>query len=722
MIKKFLDNNIRLGVGLLAILAIVGIGGFWNSETTEAAAPVTGSVSAIEGVSVSWVGTLTGTPPAANGEPSCVDSVGTVGNCDTYTLTVNGNPADWTGKRIRVRLTWLLPANDYDMVVRKETNGVPGLQGDGVAPPATLDDTIGTSGNGTNTEEEVVISPADTGTGIYYIRSVYFAAAGPGDPYQGTASVFSPGGVPAASSCAVPTFDEYRPPSNIVGYNSAGEPSIGANWNTGNTMFQAYTDTIRYSFIDQTSPATVNYRSSRGLNQLISLDPIMFTDPITGRTIAGQLIAAGGSQLTAISDDDGETWTSTITAGGPVQGVDHQSINGGPPNPTVIGRQPITAYPHMVYYASQQIAYGSIATSLDGGLTFGSAVPMWTLAQCSGLHGHVRVAPDGTVYVPNKNCGGKASVAVSTDNGLTWSIRQIPSSSAGDNDPTIGIGAGGRLYVAYTASDKHPRIATSDDRGLTWRDDFDLGTTFGITASVFPTAVAGDNDRAAAFFLATDSTAPGDPTGDDAGTPYKGTWYPYIATTCDGGKTWTTVRAGNVAQQGVVCTSGTTCPSGTRNLLDFNGMTVDRRGRILAGYADGCQTTACLNRPLNQADRTGNDGTDLATVIRQRGGMRLFAAFDPGGPAPPPLAPPVNVVETKKGYEISWLTPDDGGAELTTYRIYRGYPNGKEELIAQVKASVHAFTDKVPQDNHYYKVGAVNKFGESPRNIKFFPR
>jgi hypothetical protein len=85
-------------------------------------------------------------------------------------------------------------------------------------------------------------------------------------------------------------------------------------------------------------------------------------------------------------------------------------------------------------------------------------------------------------------------------------------------------------------------------------------------------------------------------------------------------------------QRGVICTGGTSCPGATRNLLDFNDVTVDARGRALAAYADGCVTPECISG----ADRNGdgrvdgndNDGTDRATIIRQTGGKTLFAAFD----------------------------------------------------------------------------------------------
>ena len=52
-------------------------------------------------------------------------------------------------------------------------------------------------------------------------------------------------------------------------------------------------------------------------------------------------------------------------------------------------------------------------------MTFGPAVPIYT-DQCGGLHGHVKVAPDGTVYVPNRGCGGTQGGVVSEDNGITW--------------------------------------------------------------------------------------------------------------------------------------------------------------------------------------------------------------------------------------------------------------------------------------------------------------
>jgi hypothetical protein len=82
---------------------------------------------------------------------------------------------------------------------------------------------------------------------------------------------------------------------------------------------------------------------------------------------------------------------------------------------------------------------------------------MWNLTQCNGLHGHIKVAPDGTVYVPNKNCGGQQAVAVSEDNGLTWNIRKVPGSSGGTTDPSVGSAATARC-TSDSSTATAPRV------------------------------------------------------------------------------------------------------------------------------------------------------------------------------------------------------------------------------------------------------------------------
>jgi hypothetical protein len=364
------------------------------------------------------------------------------------------------------------------------------------------------------------------------------------------------------------------------------------------------------------------------------------------------------------------------------------------------------------------------------------------------LHGHIKVAPDGTVYLPNKTCGGHSAVIVSEDNGLNWSVRPIPTSSSGSSDPSVGIGMGGRVYVGYTNGSERPHVAVSNDRGLTWNIDVDLGALVpgGFRAAVFPQVVAGDNDRAAVFFIATASTDALDPVGDDnggAGPNFKGTWFPYVAMTIDGGVSWTVVRAdndplhpgiANPVQQGVVCLNGTTCPGpptvpvDTRNLLDFNEATVDSTGRVVAVYADGCNFDhSCINTTNHTLDRTGNQGVARLTIIRQRGGSRLFREFDAGSPAAPAspfVRVSVNTTQNGKpaGNALLWGTPDNRGSQLLRYKIYRGTPGKKESLVATMPSGKNTFVDRKGKPGDYYHVTAVNRFGESRKAAKAFPK
>ena len=315
---------------------------------------------------------------------------------------------------------------------------------------------------------------------------------------------------------------------------------------------------------------------------------------------------------------------------------------------------------------------------------------MWTLAQCGGLHGHVKVGPDGTVYVPNKSCNGGASVAVSTDNGLTWTVRTVHegayTAGSGNTDPSIGIGANNTIYLGYENNDGHPHIAVSSDKGVTWHDvDVSQGV---IAHAVFPEVVAGDNDRAAFGFVGTSrASRTGDCcSGGGIGT-FRGIWYFYIATTFDRGQTYTLVNAtGNdPVQIGSICTGGTTCGA-DRNLLDFNDIQIDSEGRVLAAYADGCVAPGCSEATANNPPDPTNGYTAsrsaLSSILRQSGGPRLLAAYDSqvsctGSPpvctATAPRAPRVNSVTGSAGSNVhlDWSEPDNGGSPLTGYKVYR---------------------------------------------------
>jgi hypothetical protein len=419
--------------------------------------------------------------------------------------------------------------------------------------------------------------------------------------------------LPAHAVDPTPSYAVYTPPAGLGA--SAGEPSIGVDHRTGQVMYIAMLETLRVNFNDATTPASASWQNvSAQQTSLVSFDPILFTDPQTGRTFVSQLLPTTFS-LMAYSDDDGATWNPS-QGGGIASGVDHQTIGGGPFHRGTLSGLPLS-YSHAIYYCSQNIALASCAVSLNGGVTFGVAVPIYNLSQCSGIHGHVKVAPDGTAYVPNKNCNGQAGVAVSTNNGLSWTVHTVPGSSAGSSDPSVGIGADGTVYFGWSNGDGHAYIAVSHDQGATWTNVQDVGASLGIQNIAFPAVVAGDGDRAAFAFLGT--TAGGNATGDDPAFP--AVWHLYVAHTTSSGASWVTadVTPTDPVQRGTICTAGTTCGT-TRNLLDFMDVTVDDEGRVLVGYADGCVGTC--------AGGGTNTFAAEARIARQTGGKRLYAAFD----------------------------------------------------------------------------------------------
>jgi hypothetical protein len=412
----------------------------------------------------------------------------------------------------------------------------------------------------------------------------------------------------SAAFAAPPTYDLYPAPAPLG--QSAGEPSLGVNWNSGNVMYIAGLETLRVSFDDSVAPAAASWSDvSFPLTGLLTLDPILFTDSATGRTFVAQL--AGPASLMAFSDDDGASWLPSTS--GLASGVDHQTVGGGP----LASGVPGIGYANGVYYCSQGVALASCALSLDGGLTFNPPLPLYTLLQCGGLHGHVKVAPNGAAYVPNKGCGTQQAAVVSTNNGITWTVRKVPGSTVGESDPSVGTATDGTVYFGFVGTDGHPKVAVSHNQGATWTTPKDVGAPFGIQNAVFPTVVAGDPNRAAIAFLGT----PTGGVGTGTSTTFAGVWHLYIATTYDGGATWTTVDAtpGDPVQRGSICLQGTTCGS-SRNLLDFMVVVVDAEGRVLVGFADGCVGSCVSGGP--------NSGTAIGVIARQSGGKGLFAAYD----------------------------------------------------------------------------------------------
>lgn len=502
----------------------------------------------------------------------------------------------------------------------------------------------------------------------------------------------SAGGSPGRPSAAgAAAFVNYPAPGQLA--REAGEPSLGANPKTGRVLYQAFTETDQITFDDAVFPATAAWKDvSRPPTSLVSLDPILDTDEVTGRTLISQL--APPCSVAAFTDSDGEPTATSPTgylpsaACGVGSNFDHQTVHFG----RSVTPNPLYGPNRLVWYCSQVVVESTCSVSRDGGITFPTGRPAYTfkgdlvtssksVVGCEGLHGHLNSSPkDGTAYLPNFGCNSpsdlqrdRPSVVVSPDEGLTWTIRQVPDGTSPnfDSDPAVDVDAAGRAYFAYENATSNLMVATTTDRGATFSRSVDLGAPYRIRNAVMPTVVAGSAGRAAVAFLGTVAEAPLNKAGqpenqqgsfDPDGSDPRAGWHLYLALTYDGGSRWTTydltpddpVQRGCIFWGAAVQPVGPACGSNKRNLLDFIDIAMDGRGRVLVGWADGCVgrcVTEGQTRDTNvrYAQRDMSRDGDLSqqqfdelysqvafgAVSRQSCGLGLLAQFDaaPDGPA-----------------------------------------------------------------------------------------
>src|SRR5437660_3005048 len=151
------------GVGLLC--AIPGI-------DTRAQNPTSGSVGPSPGgATANWDQTTTTPGGGVNTEMACVDGV----NCEVFNLTVTGVPADWTGQRVQVQLTWASSGNEFDIYIRKGMNNTSGA-------------IVTQAMNGPGlTSQTAYIDVAANGTGVYTIHVVPDTTPVVTDKYHGNA-------------------------------------------------------------------------------------------------------------------------------------------------------------------------------------------------------------------------------------------------------------------------------------------------------------------------------------------------------------------------------------------------------------------------------------------------------------------------------------------------------------------------------------------------------
>ncbi len=623
--------NFRVVILVVIGSLVVSLG--WISF---AAAPATGTVTSTIGSQVTWVGTAPGTG-AANGESTCVDGV----NCDVFTLTVSGVPADYVGKAVQVTLDWTVPANDYDLVIHKDT--VTGA-------------VVSTSGNGPPAiHEQAGINPSATGTGTYVVHVIYFAVAVPNtdqfaakaitvaQPAKRTANYIKGGGITFS-----PNFTVKAPNTVRDGEPSSRTDFKGNHYICGIRGVPAGVDLWYFDL----NPSSPNY------------DPLM-TNPIyrgqpdsfLGKDPNAVGADGGGDVDLAVSfstptgqTDPTVAFTSLVAANISVGKSTNKgalfSLNpvgnggGGVPVDDREWQEFFGANTVFLLYRTLDPVIAFVQRSIDGGFTYEPAVQVGPSAQT----GYIDVNQnDGTVYCFFND--GRVAVGIPAAPGLapaTYTFHQAASDPF-NVDHKFCMGkvvedgtANGTVYVCYS-NDQDVFLTHSTDKGTTWSlpvrvSDVPGGTNLWPWMETGPTP----GSVAVAWF-----GSPNQPFNND-----NANWKVYFAQSFNANTatpTFTQVEASDHFIHGSNISEGGLTGTANRNLIDYFQISVDPQGAAVVGFAD---------------DHNDSDGASF--VARQISGPSLK-----GGnislPSPIPLAAP------RVGEEAPPPQPGAGGEQVTDF-------------------------------------------------------
>src|SRR6476661_3974592 len=218
--------------GQILALTLLLVAGGSAITSADAATPASGSVSDTS-PTTTWTGGPFVAPNATAqvGDPVCDAPTA----CDDYGLHVTAPAGFGTSHDLKVSVGWPNTAADFDIYLLDGAGNV-------------------VSSAASNADPETMIVPPNSGD--YTVRVVPFAPLG--QSYQATASLTAKPSNPAPGTATPPGFTDYPAPASLADPNGAGEPSIGNDWKTDSTMYQAGTSTFKVLF-DGASPAKATW-------------------------------------------------------------------------------------------------------------------------------------------------------------------------------------------------------------------------------------------------------------------------------------------------------------------------------------------------------------------------------------------------------------------------------------------------------------------------------
>ena len=564
----------------------------------QAATPSSGTLSTIT-PSLTWTGAPIG---GANvDETTCVEGT----TCDTYTLTLA--PGDYTGKRITVGMTWLIPANDFDLYVHAGTVSGPIVtQSAGGAPSTTERASI-------PIDPPVVVAP------ITYVVHVVAFTVTPGDIYAGDASLVA---------TPLPRVATYLPGDLKFSHNftltapvtvSDGEPSLrvdarGNCYVGGIRGVPAGVDLWRYDLNPASPTFDPDLRNPTYLGQPDAFAPgdstggadgggdidiaVSFPTNPSATPIVTIVSLAAADISSAVSTDRGEHFTLS-PAVVPVPADDRQWIEADSTNRV-----------YMLYRAPIPATGLFVTRSDDNGLNY---LTTGVVSPSGTTPGYIDVDhTTGTVYVAHTS-GSALFVGRSTDRGATWKNETVDNTTAhGSLFDVVKVGDDGTVYTVW--SDEHDiYLAHSSDGGVTWSPKVRVNDRTTYKSNLLPWLEAGSAGRVAVVWYGSTS-----PTNDDGAD-----WVALFSQTLNATATSPTfkqqVMSDHVIHGSNISLGGLT-GAANRNLLDYFQVAFDPQGAAVIAYTDdhndfdgNVYVTRQLDGPSFYA--TANGGTGMVNPV-----------------------------------------------------------------------------------------------------------